>query len=196
MSFYIIDDNPIMRYAIATLLHRIKPLITVIELEKVDDLASFSLEDHNPELFVLSFLQPCMEDAETIRETKNKFPNTPLVVFSAINSGEAKTLCIEAGADLLFDKLMTVKEIYTSLNFLLKANTSEKSTASMDLMQLSGRQRQLITLLDHGMSNRGIADQLNISEQTVKVHLWRLFRRLNVKSRTQVLYFARTNGLL
>jgi DNA-binding NarL/FixJ family response regulator len=46
------------------------------------------------------------------------------------------------------------------------------------------------------MSNRDIATDLEISEHTVKVHLWRLFRRLGVKSRTQALHYARTNGLI
>ena len=41
-----------------------------------------------------------------------------------------------------------------------------------------------------------IAEQLQISEHTVKVHLWRLFRRLNVKSRSQASHLARTAGLL
>ena len=41
---------------------------------------------------------------------------------------------------------------------------------------------------------RDIADKLSISEHTVKVHFWRLFRRLGVNSRTQALHFARTNG--
>ena len=43
---------------------------------------------------------------------------------------------------------------------------------------------------------KNIADKLAISEHTVKVHFWRLFRRLGVNSRTQALYFARTNGWL
>ena len=54
----------------------------------------------------------------------------------------------------------------------------------------------LIAMLDKGMSNREIATQLEISEHTVKVHLWRLFRRLGVKSRTQALHHARNHGLL
>jgi len=54
----------------------------------------------------------------------------------------------------------------------------------------------LILMLDRGLSNRDIAAELSISEHTVKVHLWRLFRRLGVKSRTQTLHFARMHGFL
>ena len=62
--------------------------------------------------------------------------------------------------------------------------------------KLSRRQLQLLLMLDQGLSNRNIADQLQISEHTVKVHLWRLFRRINVKSRTQAVHHARTHGML
>ena len=62
--------------------------------------------------------------------------------------------------------------------------------------KLSKRQKQLILMLDQGLSNRDIAEKLSISEHTVKVHFWRLFRRLGVNSRTQALHFARTNGWL
>ena len=45
-------------------------------------------------------------------------------------------------------------------------------------------------------SNRDIADKLAISEHTVKVHLWRLFRRLQVKNRSQAVHYARRHGYL
>ena len=64
------------------------------------------------------------------------------------------------------------------------------------LQKLSKRQKQLLVMLDKGQSNRDIAEELQISEHTVKVHLWRLFRRLNVKSRSQASHLARTQGLL
>ena len=61
--------------------------------------------------------------------------------------------------------------------------------------KLSKRQVQLLAALEEGLSNRDIAERLGISEHTVKVHLWRLFRRLGVKSRTQAIHTARLNGL-
>jgi DNA-binding NarL/FixJ family response regulator len=62
--------------------------------------------------------------------------------------------------------------------------------------KLSKRQKQLILLLDQGCFNREIAEKLDITEHTVKVHLTRLYRRLGVNSRTQALHFARRHGVL
>ena len=76
------------------------------------------------------------------------------------------------------------------------ADEPEDENAPTIPEKLSKRQKQLLVMLDRGLSNRDIAEQLQISEHTVKVHLWRLFRRLNVKSRTQTIHYARTHGLL
>ena len=78
---------------------------------------------------------------------------------------------------------------------MLSTDGSFEELAPSD-SKLSKRQAQLIVMLDRGLSNREIADELGISEHTVKVHLWRLFRRLGVKSRTQTIHYARTHGLL
>ena len=79
---------------------------------------------------------------------------------------------------------------------LLQADDEREEATPASSGKLSKRQTQLIAMLDKGMSNREIATQLEISEHTVKVHLWRLFRRLGVKSRTQTIHYARTHGLL
>jgi len=61
---------------------------------------------------------------------------------------------------------------------------------------MTKRQRQLVQLLNEGLGNREMAQRLEISEDTVKVHMWRLYKRIGVSSRTQALHYARTNGLL
>jgi len=86
-------------------------------------------------------------------------------------------------------------EIGNALRALLSADGQFEELAPTD-NKLSKRQKQLIVMLDRGLSNREIADELGISEHTVKVHLWRLFRRLGVKSRTQTIHYARTHGML
>jgi DNA-binding NarL/FixJ family response regulator len=123
------------------------------------------------------------------------YNEVPLVVLSAMPAGEAEETCIEAGADLYIEKSTGANEISAAIQGLFVADATSDEEVPGDT-KLSKRQKQLILMLDRGLSNRDIATELSISEHTVKVHLWRLFRRLGVKSRTQTLHFARTHGLL
>ncbi|PIT79197.1 DNA-binding response regulator [Limnohabitans sp. JirII-29] len=198
MSLYIIDDHPLVRQAIAMLLRRMKPAAKVVELEKFSELQAAIIKNGTPELFVLDLLLPGVKGTSAVSEVKGMYGEVPLVVISSMPAGEAEETCIEAGADLYIEKSTPANEISAAIQGLFAAtdgNPDEEVVVAGDT-KLSKRQKQLIIMLDRGLSNRDIATELDISEHTVKVHLWRLFRRLNVKSRTQTLHFARMNGLL
>ena len=86
-------------------------------------------------------------------------------------------------------------EFYVNkLGFVLDVDRTVDET--LRFVQITPPGSACSIVLDKGMSNRDIAAELEISEHTVKVHLWRLFRRLGVKSRTQALHHARSHGLL
>ena len=198
MSLYVIDDHPMVRQMIGMLLRRLRPASKVVELEKFSELQAALIKNGEPELFVLDLLLPGVKGATAISDVKKMYPEIPLVVLSAMPSGEARDACLEAGADLYIEKSTDTAEISQAIHDIMK---SDDDDADADVVvvgdiKLSKRQKQLILMLDRGLSNRDIAAELNISEHTVKVHLWRLFRRLGVKSRTQTLHFARTHGLL
>jgi DNA-binding NarL/FixJ family response regulator len=195
MSLYIIDDHPLVRQAIGMLLRRLRPASKVVELEKLSELQAAIIKNGDPELFVLDLLLPGVKGATAVSDIKNMYTEVPLVVLSAMPAGEAEETCIEAGADLYIEKSTGANEISAAIQGLFVADASTDEEVPGDT-KLSKRQKQLILMLDRGLSNRDIATELNISEHTVKVHLWRLFRRLGVKSRTQTLHFARTHGLL
>ena len=183
MSLYVIDDHPLVRQALGMLLRRIKPASKVVELEKLSELQAAIIKNGAPQLFVLDLLLPGVKGANAISDIKGLYAEVPLVVISAMPAGEAEETCLEAGADLYIEKSMA-------------ANDEDLPIAPGSDTKLSKRQKQLILMLDRGLSNRDIAAELSISEHTVKVHLWRLFRRLGVKSRTQTLHFARMHGFL
>jgi len=197
MSLYVVDDHPLVRQAIGMLLRRLKPASKVVELEKYSELQAALIKNGEPELFVLDLLLPGVKGASAIQEVKGMYPATPLVVLSAMPSGEARDACLEAGADLYIEKSTDTSEISAAIHDILKMEGAEdEAEIAIGDVKLSKRQKQLILMLDRGLSNRDIATELSISEHTVKVHLWRLFRRLGVKSRTQTLHFARSHGLL
>ncbi|NBS75951.1 MAG: DNA-binding response regulator [Betaproteobacteria bacterium] len=198
MSLYVIDDHPMVRQMIGMLLRRLRPASKVVELEKFSELQAALIKNGEPELFVLDLLLPGVKGATAISDVKKMYPEIPLVVLSAMPSGEARDACLEAGADLYIEKSTDTAEISAAIQDIIKSDDADDDAEVVVIgdIKLSKRQKQLILMLDRGLSNRDIAAELSISEHTVKVHLWRLFRRLGVKSRTQTLHFARTHGLL
>ena len=195
MSMYVVDDHPLMRDAVAMVLRRLRPTGTVVELDRLFATEAAVQKHGEPELFCLDLKLPDAQGVSGVHLIKGKWPNVPLAVISASPAADFEEACISACADVYIEKSAGASEISAALRALLSADDSFEELTPTD-QKLSKRQKQLLLLLDSGLSNREIAEQLGISEHTVKVHLWRLFRRLGVKSRTQTLHFARTHGLL
>jgi DNA-binding NarL/FixJ family response regulator len=195
MTLYVIDDHPLMREAVVMLMRRMRPGSEVVELDRMGGIESAVKQHGAPDLISLDLKLPDTTGTSGVRELKKRFPETPLAVLSASPAADAEEACIEAGADIYIEKSAGAQEIGNALRALLSADGQFEELAPTD-NKLSKRQKQLIVMLDRGLSNREIADELGISEHTVKVHLWRLFRRLGVKSRTQTIHYARTHGLL
>jgi DNA-binding NarL/FixJ family response regulator len=195
MTLYIIDDHPLMREAVVMLARRMRPGANVVELDRIGAVEAAEKQHGAPDLITLDLKLPDTTGASGVHELKRRFPETPLAVLSASPAADAEEMCIEAGADIYIEKSSGALEIGNALRALLSADGQFEELAPTD-NKLSKRQKQLIVMLDRGLSNREIADELGISEHTVKVHLWRLFRRLGVKSRTQTIHYARTHGLL
>lgn len=199
MTVYVIDDHPLMRDALTMLLHRVKPGLKIIPIHKLNVVESTVEKNGAPTLFCLDLQLPDTLGMSGVQVLKSKFPNVPLVVVTSSSASEFEERCIEAGADAFIEKSDSPAQIIASLRSLLVTEEDaaiEDAATPSGPTKLSKRQKQLILMLDQGLSNRDIAEKLEISEHTVKVHFWRLFRRLGVNSRTQALHFARTNGWL
>ena len=195
MSLYVIDDHPLMREAVVMLLRRLRPGANVVELDRIAGVEAAVAQHGPPTLICLDLKLPDTTGTSGVQLLKSRFPETPLAVLSASPAADAEEQCIDAGADIYIEKSSGAQEIGSAIRALLNADGGFEELTPAD-SKLSKRQKQLIVMLDRGLSNREIAEELGISEHTVKVHLWRLFRRLGVKSRTQTIHFARTHGML
>ena len=196
MSIFVIDDHPLMREAIAMLVRRLSSNTTVVELGRIAVVAQ-AVEKHGmPQLICLDLKLPDTHGVSGVRELKRSYPDVPVVVLTSSSASDYEDLAIEAGADAFLEKSAGATEIALVFKSFLVEGLEAEPDAPLAVGKLSKRQKQLLLLLDKGLSNRDIADNLQISEHTVKVHLWRLFRRLNVKSRSQASHLARTQGLL
>ena len=193
MSIFVIDEHPLMREAVGTLIRRINPGALVVEICSMAAVALASKEHHAPELICMELPYRGADGISAIRDLRRQFPATPLAVLAAASAADVEEPVMQAGAAIFISKTLSSTEISNALRVFV---ADAPSDGSAPVQKLSKRQKQLLVLLDKGMSNRDIAESLGISEHTVKVHLWRLFRRLNVKSRSQASHLARTQGLL
>jgi len=78
----------------------------------------------------------------------------------------------------------------------LSAASYESEEMQHSGARLSARERSVVLLMGHGLSNKRIARQLSIAPETVKSHAKRIFWKLAVQSRAQAVYRASTLGLL
>ena len=194
MSILLIDEHPLMREALAALVRRLNPAAIVHELTGLMAVPAEVAAHGMPELICLE-LAPLRDSEMTgLRDLRQQCAEIPIVVFSALSAIDHEDLALQAGANAYIEKSTSAAEIAAVLGELLGHPPAGGEAVPTE--KLSKRQKQLLILLDKGMSNRDIAEALEISEHTVKVHLWRLFRRLAVKSRSQASHLARVQGLL
>jgi DNA-binding NarL/FixJ family response regulator len=196
MKIFVVDDHPLMREAVVMLFRRIAPEATVVELDRVGPVSAKAQELGQPDFLCLDLKLPDTHGVSGVREMRAQFPHVPIVVLSASPASDFEELSLDAGADLYLEKSSGAAHLTHALRALITSDSEPHAIKPASSDKLSRRQSELLKLLDRGLSNKDLAEVMSISEHTVKVHLWRLFRRLEVKNRTQAVHWARSRGLI
>ena len=201
MTIYVFASHPLVSKSIVMLLLRVAPLSKVVELDRLNNLQTSVIKNGNPSLFIIDPTNPSLKGTLGITNVQELFPNAPIIAFSSIPAEDAEAACLQAGVALYIEKTSPIPLVIDKIKTILKKNQTEEeheepSAAEKISFKLSKRQVQLIALIDQGMSNDEIGIHLNISSHTVKVHLWRLYKRFSVKSRTQLLSLARRQFMI
>jgi DNA-binding NarL/FixJ family response regulator len=197
MTFFVIDDHPLMREAVVLMLRRLKPQASIVGMDRLSAAIDAELTHGAPRLVTLDLRLPDSDGVGGVRWVKARWPQATLIVITASPAADVEQEVMAAGADGFLEKSAPASEISNMLRGVLEVNSDSESTpSSNEKLTLSRRQHELLLMMERGLSNRQIADELQISEHTVKVHLWRLFRRINVNSRTQAIHLARSAGLI
>jgi DNA-binding NarL/FixJ family response regulator len=196
-TVYIIEDHHLMADALERQVRRINPSLKIFRANKMGALEAAIARGGNPDVFLLDLGLPDTLGLSGLHFLRTNYPQARVLIVTADESAELATACLQAGACAYLLKTASPKELTEQFSRWIDASAQvQGTTASAVPQKLSKRQKQLIVLLDEGASNADIAHRLGITEHTVKVHMWRLFQRLGVKSRTQALHFARTYGWL
>lgn len=196
MTIYIIDKHPLMRQSISNAIKQIEASKRIVEANDYLQLEMLISINGTPEAFIID---PTVDYASTtslIKQLKKLYPLAMLMLFTEISDPKTKSACADAGADFYLEKTASIDTFsYYSHNLLhieneVKIEQQELLTTEKHA-KLSKRQKQLIHYINEGLNNNDIAEILQISPHTIKVHLWRLYKKFNIKSRTQLLKVAR-----
>ena len=192
ISLLIVDDHPVYRDALHQFLTRkfFSCGTQVFSANSIKEGLGIVRSKKSQWIILLDLLIPDSEDQlYGIKEFKKLEEVMAIAAISGLEKESLEKECIEAGCSIFIPKSSDTSFIYQSLCNLMGLNPIES-----ELAQLTDRQKQILSHISNGDSNKMIAYSLNISEQTVKVHLGEIFKKIKVFNRTQAVIKAKENG--
>jgi DNA-binding NarL/FixJ family response regulator len=197
----IVDDHPIMRVGIAAIINAQEDMEVVGQAgNSAEALRLFDLT--SPNLTMMDLRLPDRSGVETIRHIRAVAPNARIIVLTTYEGDEDIHQALEAGARGYLIKGMPhealIKALYrvhAGQRFLPQLVT-EALSSRIPGSNLSQREQQVLQLMLDGMSNREIAENLQIKEATVKSHVSVILMRMNVSDRTQAVVEGLKRGLV
>lgn len=194
-----IDDHPIALMAMRILLSQLDPEIELLEAGSVQE--ALDLGPKRYRFILLDMKLPGRSHLDALRDVLEAFGTSPVIVVSADEDPVLIRTAIDLGAAGYLPKsskpavmleamrLVLVAGIYLPPIALRAAPEKVTEPNAEDLLaQLTERERAVMTLALRGWANKLIARELDIAEGTVKAHLSKAYRLLDVHNRTEALY--------
>jgi two-component system, NarL family, nitrate/nitrite response regulator NarL len=195
----IVDDHALFRAGIVLLLSRLDPEVEVVEVGSVED--AFALARPTPPAFDLVLLDLTLRGTtglDSVRAMRETFPGSAVVILSGIESPDAMREARAKGAQGYIVKAVSADSMLASLRTVLSGHTHFPliKIAGTGEAKLTPRQLEILRLLCVGRTNKEIAAELRMSDNTVRSHLLFVFRALGVRTRTEAALAARRMGLV
>jgi DNA-binding NarL/FixJ family response regulator len=206
----VVDDHPVVRDGLSAMLAT-QPDFEVVAAassgkEAVDKAASYQ-----PQVVLLDLEMPEMDGVQALKQIRSRYPQIRVIVFTAFDTDERILSAVQAGAQgyllkgapraELFHAIRVVSEGGSLLqpvvaSKLLKQMSQERADAQPLSDPLTEREMDVLQLLAQGKPNKEIAEELVISERTVKFHVSSILTKLEAGNRTEAVTIAAQLGLV
>ena len=211
ITVLIVDDHQVVRQGLHTFLELNEDVRVVGEA--VDgQMAVEMTQQLDPDVVLMDLVMPRLDGIGAIRQIKSLGLRSKVIaltsfteddkVFPAIQAGASSYLLKDVSPDDLVDAIRAVHHgearLHPDITRKLMEQLSQTKKASLETsrIELTAREREVICLVAVGRSNREIAEQLFISEKTVKTHISNLMDKLSLDHRTQLAVYAIKNKLV
>ena len=193
----IADDHPLFRQA---LLDTLKPKLNHsnwLEAQTIAELEDLLQENSDSDLLLLDLNIPGAHGFSTLIHVKNHFPQIPVVIISAHEDNITICKAMSYGAAGFVPKSTPVNDIFSAITAVLSGDiwlpelfqSSKDDHENCDIASrvasLTQQQYRILMMFAQGLLNKQIAYDLHVSEATIKAHATAIFRKLDVRNRTQ-----------
>jgi len=201
----VVDDHPVVRHGLVSML-RYEPDLQVVGEAGDGPAAVARILELQPDVVLLDLNLPQFSGIEVMRQVRPQLPQVRFLVLTTYDTDEYIIPALEAGAQGYLLKDATPDELTRAVHSLaagraalepgVAAKLLENISEPKDTEALSARELEVLRLVVAGASNKVIASQLSLSENTVKTHLSHIFDKLNVQSRAEAVAAALQRGLV
>ena len=214
MKLLIVDDHPLFREGLCRALELLGGDVEIHEATNFEEATDFVGAHADLDLILLDLRLPGMQGYSGIDILRERVPDIPVVVVSAIEDRNTVLESLRHGAIGYIPKSSSTDVLVNALNLVLAggkylppivAGNDEPGALHEEAQQpppdaalaaLTPRQRDVLALIGRGKSNKDIAASLGLAEGTVKIHVTAILKVLKATNRTQAAMAAARMGLV
>lgn len=214
INVYVISRNRLLRESLARILKKQND-ISILTGDAINAATLREICDARVDVVLLDSITAILDDAEQFRTLRKARPEVNFVVVCMEENEQTFLRAVQLGVIGYVLKEASAMEVTLAVRsgargeascpprlcrylfeFVARHTNDEFPTARMkELMNLTRREQLLLPLLARGLTNKEIAEQLNLSEQTVKNYVHRILRKTGVQDRLAAVEVCRSAGL-
>jgi DNA-binding NarL/FixJ family response regulator len=200
-TLLIVDDHPLFRAGLAALLGTQKDWKVVAEAESAAEAIELH-QRHKPDLTFLDLRLPDASGVDVILKLRKENPTAKFLILTTFDADEDIHRAIQAGAlnyllkGMKAEALVAATRAALTGQSVLPGEISERLVKALSQPALTPRELEVLKRLCAGRSNKEIAQDLSVSDDTVKWHLRAILQKLGAADRTQAVLAALQRGLV
>lgn len=217
MKIIIADDHALVREGVAHTLQAEWSDLQALQADNGPNLVALLRQNTDADIVLMDLFMPGADGFGLLENICNSWPDMKIVVLSASENSSHMRKAIDIGASGYIPKSLTREVMIGAMRLILAGGiyippaslNEEEQVSDFDfneadidpvlikeaLPKLTVRQRDVLALLAGGRTNKEIAEALDLSEYTVKIHITAIFKALKVSNRTQAVIVARKFGV-
>ncbi len=200
------EDHPLARESLVQLLESAEDILIVGEAADGEEALELADSVGEPDIFLVDIRLPGIDGLEVTRRLSDKHPDVRVIILTTNEDPAYATEAMKAGAKAYVLKSADGEEVLETVRMVARGHAvldrgvwdalAEQRRTRAEQFGLTAREMDVLGLLGRGYRNREIAESLGLSQSTVKTHVARIFKRLDVSDRTDAVITAFRLGII